>query len=261
MNLRSFCSSNEIGFRELIVDDGLINKVYELTFSSGQRPKVLGIPDGCIDVQVMSGSSREGFLTGSFLQGRLSATSDYETCFGIKFVPGLKYSFSKIEASALFDSRLDASSVFDVNVLQDIAHLPVDFDKRALTAAEYFGAEHRDAFFYKSDVLVAFITKAILDGGGIIRIEDLVERTGYSHRYVSSRFKETVGCTMKTFASIIRIQNAIKLLSDSRYESMTGLSIGAGLGYCDQSHFDKQFKRYTTLTPSEVRASSSMLFL
>lgn len=263
MNLRSFCSENGIGYRELVIDDGLINKVYELSFPPDKRGLLLGVPDGCIDVQVVDTNSEEkDFVAGSYLQGRRSAASDYEWCFGIKFVPGLEYSFSKIEAPALLDTRLEAGSLFDIDALQDIAHLPLDFETRARLAAQYFGVENRDDFFHKSDVLVAFITKAIFDSGGIIRIEDIVERTGYSHRYVASQFKGVVGCTMKTFANIIRIQNAIKLLSDERYRCMTGLDIGTGLGYFDQSHFDKQFKKHTTLTPSEVRSgSTSMLFM
>ena len=43
---------------------------------------------------------------------------------------------------------------------------------------------------------------------------------------------------MKTYASIIRTQNAIRFLSDSRYRGVTGLDIGTGLGYYDQSHFE-----------------------
>ena len=81
------------------------------------------------------------------------------------------------------------------------------------------------------------------------------------HTYVSKRFKEAVGCTMKTYASIIRTQNAIRFLSDSRYRGVTGLDIGTGLGYYDQSHFDREFKKYTTLVPGDIRAGrSTVLF-
>lgn len=100
-----------------------------------------------------------------------------------------------------------------------------------------------------------------MDRVGVVRVEDVVERTGYSHTYVSKRFKEAVGCTMKTYASIIRTQNAIRFLSDSRYRGVTGLDIGTGLGYYDQSHFDREFKKYTTLVPGDIRAGrSTVLF-
>ena len=45
MNLRSFCSRAGLGYQELIVDDSLINKVYEITFSPAARSSTLGIPD------------------------------------------------------------------------------------------------------------------------------------------------------------------------------------------------------------------------
>ena len=66
---------------------------------------------------------------------------------------------------------------------------------------------------------------------------------------------------MKTYASIIRTQNAIRFLSDSRYRGVTGLDIGTGLGYYDQSHFDREFKKYTTLVSGDIRAGrSTVLF-
>ena len=128
-------------------------------------------------------------------------------------------------------------------------------------AASHFAASSHSELFCESDSLVSFITKVILDRVGVVRVEDVVERTGYSHTYVSKRFKEAVGCTMKTYASIIRTQNAIRFLSDSRYLGVTGLDIGTGLGYYDQSHFDREFKKYTTLVPGDIRAGrSTVLF-
>ena len=66
---------------------------------------------------------------------------------------------------------------------------------------------------------------------------------------------------MKTYASIIRTQNATEFLSDSRLRSVTGLDIGTGLGYYDQSHFDREFKSTMTLVPGDIRAGrSTVLF-
>lgn len=263
VNLRSYCSRSGVGYQELIVDDGLVNKVYETTFPPEARASTLGIPDGCIDVQFLaSGSHEECFVVGSFSKGRLAGSSCYERCFGIKFVTGLECCFSKLDAPAVFDRRMEASPHMDVDTLRDIVHLPLPFEDRARLVVSHFEVGSRSDLFCKSDMLVAFITKTILDNVGSVRIEDIVERTGYSYTYVSTKFKEAVGCTMKTYASIIRTQNAIRLLSDCRYRSMTGLDIGTGLGYYDQSHFDREFKKYTTLAPSDIRAErSGILFL
>lgn len=262
VNLRSFCSRAGLGYQELIVDDSLINKVYEITFSPAARSSTLGIPDGCVDVQFLgSGAQEECFVAGSLLKGHRSDSSCYERCFGIKFMPGPKCCFSKLDAQALFNRRIEASAYVDIDVLRDIVHLSLSFEERARLAASHFAASSHSELFCESDSLVSFITKVILDRVGVVRVEDVVERTGYSHTYVSKRFKEAVGCTMKTYASIIRTQNAIRFLSDSRYRGVTGLDIGTGLGYYDQSHFDREFKKYTTLVPGDIRAGrSTVLF-
>lgn len=176
-------------------------------------------------------------------------------------MPGPKCCFSKLDAQALFNRRIEASAYVDIDVLRDIVHLSLPFEERARLAASHFAASSHSELFCESDSLVSFITKVILDKVGVVRVEDVVERTGYSHTYVSKRFKEAVGCTMKTYASIIRTQNAIRFLSDSRYRGVTGLDIGTGLGYYDQSHFDREFKKYTTLVPGDIRAGrSTVLF-
>ena len=121
MNLRSFCSRAGLGYQELIVDDSLINKVYEITFSPAARSSTLGIPDGCVDVQFLgSGAQEECFVAGSLLKGHRSDSSCYERCFGIKFMPGPKCCFSKLDAQALFNRRIEASAYVDIDVLRDI---------------------------------------------------------------------------------------------------------------------------------------------
>ena len=59
-------------------------------------------------------------------------------------------------------------------------------------AASHFAASSHSELFCESDSLVFFITDGRLDEGWVVRVEDVVERTGYSHTYVSKRFKEAV---------------------------------------------------------------------
>ena len=69
MNLRSFCSRAGLGYQELIVDDSLINKVYEITFSPAARSSTLGIPDGCVDVQFLGSGAQEECFASAFREG------------------------------------------------------------------------------------------------------------------------------------------------------------------------------------------------
>lgn len=148
MNLRSFCSRAGLGYQELIVDDSLINKVYEITFSPAARSSTLGIPDGCVDVQFLgSGAQEECFVAGSLLKGHRSDSSCYERCFGIKFMPGPKCCFSKLDAQALFNRRIEASAYVDIDVLRDIVHLSLPFEERARLAASHFAASSHSELF------------------------------------------------------------------------------------------------------------------
>ena len=76
---------------------------------------------------------------------------------------------------------------------------------------------------------------------GLVSIKELENKTGYSKRYLDLLFKNHLGISPKTLATIYRFQHFYKSFQ-------TGGTNIYDL-YYDQSHFIKEFKRYTGLTP------------
>ena len=64
-------------------------------------------------------------------------------------------------------------------------------------------------------------------------------------------FKEVSGMTLGSYLNHVRMTHAVELLEESR-ESIAG--IASRLGFSDQSHFDRRFRRTFGRTPSEHRA-------
>ena len=44
--------------------------------------------------------------------------------------------------------------------------------------------------------------------GGRVRVSDLVDRSGWSHRHVTTRFSEQIGITPKAAVGVVRFVNA-----------------------------------------------------
>lgn len=91
--------------------------------------------------------------------------------------------------------------------------------------------------------ILDFSVQFISSFHGLATIQQLEEKTGYSKRYLDLLFKNHLGISPKTFATIQRFQHFYKHLgigSSGIYEL-----------YYDQSHFIKEFKRYTGLTPMQ----------
>ena len=78
-------------------------------------------------------------------------------------------------------------------------------------------------------------------------IDNIAARYGITSRYLQKIFLQYTGLTPKLYSKINRFQNSLRLIT-KKNASFT--SIAYDCGYFDQSHFIKEFKSFTGLTPS-----------
>lgn len=97
----------------------------------------------------------------------------------------------------------------------------------------------------RPDPLVTAAVAWIERTQAMMRIEELARRIGLSQSALERRFRRLVGTSPRRFASLVRLQNVVRL----RNAGTDLTAIAHAAGYCDQSHFIKDFKRFTGLTP------------
>jgi AraC-like DNA-binding protein len=86
---------------------------------------------------------------------------------------------------------------------------------------------------------------------GIIRIKDLADALCISQDAFEKRFRRVVGITAKQFSYIIRMRYIIS--NGLRKQTLAEVAFNAG--YFDQPHFNKDFKLFTGLTPTDFLKS------
>ena len=96
--------------------------------------------------------------------------------------------------------------------------------------------------------LVEEVTQLIWERQGNIRVRDLEEKTMYSSRYIQSVVGSQVGVAPKQLCAQIRFQQALFLLC--RYPQITLSQVAQILGYSDQAHFSREFKRFSGISPT-----------
>lgn len=97
----------------------------------------------------------------------------------------------------------------------------------------------------RPDPLVAAAVAWIERTQAMMRIDELARRIGLSQSALERRFRRFVGTSPRKFASLVRLQNVVRL----RQAGVDLTAIAHTAGYCDQSHFIKDFKRFTGLSP------------
>jgi len=97
----------------------------------------------------------------------------------------------------------------------------------------------------------------ILSCAGNTTLKKLSEDIYYSERQLNRIFKQHVGVSAKSFARLIRINNAFRLLKRPG-NSLTFVSDVTG--FHDLSHFIRDFKMVCGVTPQEYRKNMSAFY-
>jgi AraC-like DNA-binding protein len=86
-------------------------------------------------------------------------------------------------------------------------------------------------------------------GGGNVPIGELARDLGWSRKHLAERFRDQVGLPPKTLARIIRFNAAVRRMRRSIVPDWA--DVVADCGYHDQSHFLREFREFTDMTPRE----------
>jgi AraC-like DNA-binding protein len=85
-------------------------------------------------------------------------------------------------------------------------------------------------------------------------VHDVVRQSGYSHRRFITLFSRTVGLTPKTYCRVLRFQHVLHRAGTGGLDSLIDAAIASG--YSDQSHFNREFREFTGVTPTEYRVAA-----
>jgi len=80
---------------------------------------------------------------------------------------------------------------------------------------------------------------------------------GISERQFERKFLQTIGFTPSFYKRVFRFERALFRIQHDHYKSLAALSFE--LGYADQSHFNREFKQFSNLTPVELITKNELI--
>lgn len=155
-------------------------------------------------------------------------------------------SFFKIPIHEFYESGLSLNDIYSPNIvdtfLQQIAFS--ESDQKRIEALEMF---LNSRLTKPPDLLVATAVEQMHFMHGKLKIQQLCLNLNISVDAFEKRFRKTAGTSPKQYCSIIRMRHAIDIMSA---QTCALPDVIHQLGYFDQTHFIKDFKLFTGLTPT-----------
>lgn len=209
----------------------------------------LAIPDGCVDIVFdCDQTNPHAKVCGTTLEARSAHLTHRHRYFGIRFALGVTPAFLNINADALVDKEISLHELLPdaPALLEYIVNQPSLSEQASL-----FQRFYRSKGTHKASPLIAHAMQLICQSKGNIQVRELESCTGYTRRTLLRRFKSDVGMSPKAFSRIVRCQFAIRDLS---YHNRVVFSdLACDLGFSDQAHFQREFKKLVSTTPQDYQ--------
>ncbi|MBK5285248.1 MAG: AraC family transcriptional regulator [Bacteroidia bacterium] len=234
----------DIPFSQLLFPFGSFELIINLL--NAPHMKVLG--------DKLSFLQPDSLYPGQFTKPFVLNFTQSTKCIGVSLQPWMGNLLFNIPAQEFTDRVTHLQSIDDKSKLRDNlldaanqSDLIQRLEKHLMEKLKY----------YKTDGVTSVIAKTIISNPASQDFKTILSDIGLTRRRVEQRFLETTGLPIGFFVRKLRFQRAVNLLRFNTNRSLT--QIGFDAGYFDQSHFIREFKGFSGLTPKEfVKQTSEM---
>ncbi|RYC48008.1 helix-turn-helix domain-containing protein [Pectobacterium zantedeschiae] len=209
----------------------------------------LAVPDGCVDILFdCDPLNPKGLVCGTTLEARVADMLHNHHYFGVRFAPGVIPDFLDVMAEEVANHEFSFLEVVpDARLAFEKIVQERDFSQQI----SLFNACFTPKLVRKSSSITTSIVRAMVQQKGNIRIDQLETLTGYTCRTIQRQFRQDTGLSPKAFSRILRCQSALNSIHSQEDISFSNLAVD--LGFSDQSHFLREFKKFVSTTPCDYQ--------
>lgn len=210
------------------------------------------IPDACIDILFVKKDGKiMTRIAGTRFEKGEATTEKNGEYFGVRFMPGFNPASRKITLSELVDHEENFENMITLSDekerLLESMYDTVSFEEKINIFLDFYNntcdcEEDKNSLKY-------VLRNEIIKSNGDIKLSELSILTGYSQRYLNKKVHEDFGMNPKSLIRFIRFQKSINDLIKT-LNDVHCIDTALDSGYYDQSHFNKEFKQLSGLTPT-----------
>lgn len=220
------------------------------------------LPHPSIHIVVETGSSGPSARVLGVVRRKFTKLLEERgSAFGIKFRPGAFAPFLDGPVSLLTDRSVELDEIFgaDGAALAEAIMAAEEDEERMARGVDFFRAR-----LPEPDPRVALagrLVELIVSDREILKVDHVVERHGVNKRVLQRLFDRYVGVSPKWVIQRSRLHEVAERLAAERIDEWAGLAVE--LGYFDQAHFIRDFRRVVGISPAEYmrreRAASTAI--
>jgi AraC-like DNA-binding protein len=201
------------------------------------------IPDGTQSIFISPYGSIVG---GAQIQTRDIHILEAGEYFGIRFYSGVLRHFFNLDLSEITDQFV-GNEYFPCEKFSDLYQLiykESNYGKRVNICENWLLQSYKPQLKSRFDQALHLIYQS----SGNVRINELANHVAWSSRHLNRLFQLYTGLNTKTFTKIIRLQQACKQVYITPHKS---LNSNLEMGFFDQSHLIKDFRKHLLSKPTE----------
>lgn len=240
---------------------------------AGELQKVL--PDACPELIIHYGDRfriRSGgkikeqpyaFLFGPITRYIEIGPSGSSGMIAARFYPGALSAFLSFPVKEITDKYIALHTVFgaEARSLEKSLRAYNSFHERMIDLLDAFLLSKRSQQAF-TPILKQATLRKIADQQQAVKIEALSKQLNIGRRHLERKFNDQVGMSPRLFLRIVRFQNVFRIIRNKNIKNLTDLTYRAG--YFDQSHFNRDFKAFSGMSPKDYfkeDAALTKLFL
>jgi AraC-like DNA-binding protein len=224
---------------------------------------ILGFDDPVLEVSPgRAPRPLSAFVVGNQSGPSLTGISGHQVGVQIEFSPGGALALFGGDVAALNDLAVPIDEVLGqrgrrlVEQIGNAASWAERFDR--LDAA--LGAVRSGSAISPVSPEVSWLRDQLVATSGRVRVEPLLDATGWSRRHMTALFRRQLGISPKAYGRIIRFEHVSAVLSEpgpngTGRRALADVAVAAG--YYDQSHLNRDFVALAGCTPGEFAAQAN----
>lgn len=228
------------------------------------------IPDGCLEMAFILGDDIKRYTSkheciiqpramvlGQVTEPFFIEPTGYVDTFAVRFYPYGFANFVSTPIKDLANKETPLALLFGEEPAEGLSQKIVEAEdtKARIRIVENFLFKRLHDRASIDDIVKTTIDTMVLTRGNT-SIKAALKNDVSKRRQLERKFTSQIGMSPKQLGKVIRLQTALKMMLESRPESLTTIAYDSG--YYDQAHFSKDFKEFAGIAPGDFFEDEEM---